>query len=303
MRSPRYTILIANRNSGAVRRLAVSRRALLIGAAILVSLPILAALAFVGLGVARQAEHESLIAENETLQLENESYRAATGELASQISSLQLALSELGQQAELDPATKDALERLPALVKSRAAGGEILVAPVSRRTRPSGSPETTFGSLRALLGSLENSLASVRSTIEHQQALARSTPSMWPIVGYLSSLFGPRRDPFTGGPDFHTGLDISADRGTPVRATADGTVEQAAYYGNYGNSILLRHGFGISTRFGHLSGYAVREGQKVRRGDIIGYVGATGRATSSHLHFEILINDQPINPLRLLTRP
>ena len=303
MRSPRYTILIANRNSGAVRRLAVSRRALLIGTAILVSLPIFAALAFLGLGVAQQAEHESLIVENETLQLENESYRGATRELASQISSLQLALSELGEQAELDPATKEALDRLPAMVKSRAAGGEIPVAPISRPTRQSGTPETTFGRLRDLLGSLESSLASVRSSVEHQQALARSTPSMWPIVGYLSSLFGPRRDPFTGGPDFHTGLDISADRGTPIRATADGTVEQAAYYGNYGNSILLRHGFGISTRFGHLSGYAVREGQKVRRGDIIGYVGATGRATSSHLHFEILINDQPINPLRLLTRP
>ena len=303
MRSPRYTILIANRNSGAVRRLAVSRRVLLIGAGFLVSLPVLAALALVGFGVARQAEHDLLLAENETLQLENESYRAATGELASQISSLQTALSDLGAQAELDPATKNALDRLPPVVKSPAAGGDIRVAPISRPVRTTGSPENTFGSLRALLGSLENSLASVRSSIEHQQALGRSTPSMWPIVGYLSSLFGPRRDPFTGGPDFHSGLDISADRGTPVRATADGTVDQASYYGNYGNSILLRHGFGISTRFGHLSAYAVRVGQKVRRGDVIGYVGATGRATSSHLHYEILINDQPINPLRLLTRP
>jgi murein DD-endopeptidase MepM/ murein hydrolase activator NlpD len=304
MRSPRYTILIANRNSGAVRRLAVSRRALVSCAGILVSLPILAALALVGLGAAQQAEHEALSAANETLELENASYRAATGELASQISSLQLALSELGQQAELDPATRAALERLPAVVKSRSAGGGgMAVVPVSRPARSTGSPESTFGALRDLLGSLENSLATVRSTVEHQQALARSTPSMWPIVGYLSSLFGPRRDPFTGGPDYHAGLDISADRGTPVRATADGTVDQASYYGNYGQSILLRHGFGISTRFGHLSGYAVRVGQKVKRGDIIGYVGATGRATSSHLHYEILINDQPINPLRLLTRP
>jgi murein DD-endopeptidase MepM/ murein hydrolase activator NlpD len=304
MRSPRYTILIANRSSGAVRRLSVSRRALLVGAGCLVSLPVVAGLALVGLGVARQAEHDALVAANETLQLENESYRAATGELASQISSLQTALSDLGEQAELDPMTREALERLPAVVKSRAAGGgESRIAPISRATRSSTSPESTFGSLRALLGSLENSLASVKSTIEHQQALANATPSMWPIVGYLSSLFGPRRDPFTGGPDYHAGLDISADRGTPVRATADGTVDQAGYYGNYGNSILLRHGFGISTRFGHLSAYAVRVGQTVKRGDLIGYVGATGRATSSHLHYEILINDQPINPLRLLTRP
>ena len=95
----------------------------------------------------------------------------------------------------------------------------------------------------------------------------------------------------------------SADRGTPVWATADGTVESAGYNGNYGNSVLVSHGYGISTRFGHLSRYAVSAGQKVRRGQIIGYVGATGRATSSHLHYEILINGQPINPLRLLARP
>ena len=119
----------------------------------------------------------------------------------------------------------------------------------------------------------------------------------------MTSLFGSRKDPFTGQPDYHTGLDISADRGTPVRATADGTVESAGYQGNYGNAIVVAHGFGIGTRFGHLSQFAVRPGQKVKRGEVIGYVGATGRATSPHLHYEILINGQPINPLRILTRP
>ena len=133
-----------------------------------------------------------------------------------------------------------------------------------------------------------------------------SHPYHWPVIGWFTSGYGTRKDPFNGSPDFHAGLDISADRGTPVWATADGTVESAGYNGNYGNSVLVTHGYGISTRFGHLSRYAVSAGQKVRRGQVIGYVGATGRATSSHLHYEILINGQPAASLggegRVVTR-
>jgi murein DD-endopeptidase MepM/ murein hydrolase activator NlpD len=157
--------------------------------------------------------------------------------------------------------------------------------------------------LKGLLGAIESRLASVKTNVESQQALARSTPSIWPLAGWLSSSYGNRRDPFTGGADFHPGLDIAADKGTPVRATADGTVQAAAYNGNYGNAVLVEHGYGISTRFGHLSAFAVRPGQQVRRGDVVGYVGATGRATSPHLHYEILLNGRQINPLRLLAKP
>jgi hypothetical protein len=123
------------------------------------------------------------------------------------------------------------------------------------------TPESTFGILKSLLGTLESGLAGVKSKVENQQALVRATPSLWPIRGgWLTSLFGSRKDPFTGQPDYHTGLDISAERGTPVRATADGTVESAGNQGNYGNAIVIAHGFGIGTRFGHLSQFAVRPG-------------------------------------------
>jgi murein DD-endopeptidase MepM/ murein hydrolase activator NlpD len=116
-------------------------------------------------------------------------------------------------------------------------------------------------------------------------------------------MFGNRKDPFTGGPDFHSGLDISANAGSPIRATADGTIESAGYAGNYGNAVVVNHGFGISTRYGHMSRIAARKGQTVKRGDVIGFVGSTGRATSAHLHYEVLLNGQTINPLRLLARP
>jgi murein DD-endopeptidase MepM/ murein hydrolase activator NlpD len=298
MRSPRYTILIANRRTGAVRRLTVSRRTLALGLTILLGVPSLVALGSRGADV---AEVEALRAMNETLQLENDSYREATGELTTQISALQMALSELSDEAELDAATRRAIEKLPAVVRSRAAGGSPSgAAAPATTTPPAQTPETTFGILRDLLGSLESRLETVRSRIENEQALARATPATWPIIGWLTSGYGSRKDPFTGRPDFHSGLDISANRGTPIKATADGTVEAAAYQGNYGNAVLIDHGFGLSTRYGHMSGFRVRAGQKVKRGEVIGYVGATGRATSSHLHYEILLNGQAINPLRLL---
>jgi murein DD-endopeptidase MepM/ murein hydrolase activator NlpD len=298
MRSPRYTILIANRKTGAVRRLTVSRRIL---ASVVATLTIVPLFLILGTRGASKAELEALKSANENLQIENASYREATGELTDQIASLQTALAQLNEQAELDPATKAAMEKLPAVIRSRAAGGGTDVAVKAAVSHD--APEGTFGILRDLLGTLESGLASVKSRIESQQALARATPSNWPLNGWLTSVFGNRKDPFTGQPDFHTGLDISAGLGTPVKATADGTVESAEFSGNYGKAIIVNHGFGIGTRFGHLSQFAVRPGQKVKRGQTIGYVGATGRATSPHLHYEILLNGQPINPLRYLTKP
>jgi len=297
MRSPRYTILIANRNTGSVRRLTVARRG---------AFGIVAALAFIplliGLGAsnADPVELESLRLANESLRIENDSYRAATGELADQISSLQAALTQLGEEATLDPATRDALQNLPAVIRSRAAGGST---PDPGPVVSSPTPDRTFGVLKGVLGAIENRLAFVRTKVEGEQALARATPTIWPLAGWLSSGFGNRRDPIDGTRDFHPGLDIAANKGTPVRATADGTITSAAYSGNYGNAVLVEHGFGISTRFGHLSQFAVRDGQQVTRGDILGYVGSTGRVTGSHLHYEILLNGRPINPLQMLARP
>ena len=214
-------------------------------------------------------------------------------------------LAQLGEQTELDPATRRAMESLPTLSRSKAAGGSVVTSDVLKATATAKTaPESTFGILSDLLGVLEDRLATVKTKIEGQQALARGTPSIWPLVPrWLTSGFGMRPDPFTGRPDFHSGLDISADHGTPVKATADGKIESAEYSGNYGNAVVITHGFGIATRFGHLSRFAVRPGQHIKRGDVIGFVGSTGRATNTHLHYEILLNGQPINPLRLLARP
>jgi len=303
MRSPRYTILVANRNSGSVRRLTVARLPLVMAGLAVLGVPLLFLLAGIGARQATRLELESLRSTNESLKVENDSYREATGELTVQISSLQAALAQLSEQSQLDATTREAIQKLPALIRSRAMGGGALPTSLAAPKTEASTPQGTFGMLKDVLGVIEGSLASVKTKVDNQNALARATPSIWPIAGWLSSGYGNRADPFTGQPDFHAGLDISADKGTPVRATADGVVELAGYNGNYGNCIMISHGYGIGTRFGHLSGYAVGVGQKVKRGDVIGYVGSTGRATSSHLHYEILLNGSPINPLRLLARP
>jgi murein DD-endopeptidase MepM/ murein hydrolase activator NlpD len=174
-------------------------------------------------------------------------------------------------------------------------------SPLAAVTAPGlNSPEDTFGLLRDLLAGLESRLRLVRSDVDRRNALAAATPSIWPAHGWLSSTMGMRTDPFTGERDYHQGLDIAADRGAPVYATADGTVRQASYQGAYGNLVVIDHGFGLETRYGHLSAFEVKDGDVVKRGDLIGLVGATGRATSPHLHYEVRVNGRVLNPLQML---
>ena len=303
MSARRYTVLIADRSSGVMRQMTVNLRATVLAVAAVMALPVL-----IGLGAkwSSRSEIDQLRSANSSLTIENGSYRAATGELTSQIQSLENVINDLGARATLDPAQARAMAKLPAIVKTRAAGGTNVPessAMTEIATAVLSSPEDTFGVLRDLLQGLESRLRYVRRDVERREALAASTPSIWPAHGWLTGTFGGRSDPFTGEPGYHQGLDISTDRGQPVFATADGAVDAASYTGDYGNLIVLTHGFGLVTRYGHLSGFAVKPGQAVKRGAVIGYVGATGRATGAHLHYEILANGKLINPLQLLTQP
>jgi len=298
--SRRYSVIVADRSTGVVRRFTIALRPALAVVTALAALPVL-----MGLGAkwSVRADIAQLEREKTTLLVENASYREATGQLTAQIASLQMAVENLGERAAVDPAASRAMDRLPAVVKNRAMGGGTPVTALAPMLGTAfGSPDAAFGVLHELLGALHQRLEAMRSGVERREALANATPSIWPVAGWLSSAYGRRRDPFTGGADFHPGLDISADRGTPVHATADGTVQTAGWTGNYGNLLVVDHGFGIQTRYGHLSKFTVREGERVRRGQIIGHVGSTGRSTSPHLHYEILTNGKLTNPLRILAR-
>lgn len=133
-------------------------------------------------------------------------------------------------------------------------------------------------------------------TLKEIKAIQQVTPSMRPLEGgWISSKFGFRQSPFSDKHEFHSGVDIAAHKGTPVMATANGTVTFSGYKGTYGKVVFINHGFGIMTRYGHLSCCHVKEGQKVKRGDVIGEVGSTGRSTGPHLHYEVRLNDIPVN--------
>ena len=129
---------------------------------------------------------------------------------------------------------------------------------------------------------------------------ANSAPSLWPVEGLVTGSFGERIDPFNGEGAFHSGVDIGSSYGAPIVAPADGVVTLTDNLGGYGKTIMISHGNGISTRYGHLSGFAVTAGQRVQRGDVIGYVGESGRSTGPHLHYEVRINDTPVNPYKYL---
>jgi murein DD-endopeptidase MepM/ murein hydrolase activator NlpD len=300
MRARRYTVIVADRSTGLVRRFTLSLRPAIAVCLALASLPIL-----MGLGARWKAQYaiDQLRAANGALEVENSSYRTATGELTAQIQTLEGVVDDLGTRAKLDPQAANAIRKLPAAVRQRAAGGPAPASMLSSMLSSSlTSPEDTFGALRDLLQGLESRLNFMRHDVEQREALASATPSIWPTHGGLTGFFGGRSDPFTGEPEYHQGIDISTEKGQPVFATADGVVEAAAYSGDYGNLVVVRHDFGLATRFGHLSSFAVRPGQQVKRGDIIGYVGSTGRSTGAHLHYEILVNGRLINPLQLLTQ-
>jgi murein DD-endopeptidase MepM/ murein hydrolase activator NlpD len=181
--------------------------------------------------------------------------------------------------------------------------GEVSVAYGLKREPGTSSDAVNAANLRP---SFHESLSqynflqsSTISAIYHEyprQYQIHSRPSLWPVEGRLMSPFGGRTDPFSGEGAIHTGVDLEAPMGTPIRAAGDGIVVHADWESGYGRLIIIDHGNGVQTYYGHLSSYAVVPGQEVRRGDVIARSGASGRATSPHLHYEVRLGGTPVNP-------
>ena len=160
--------------------------------------------------------------------------------------------------------------------------------------------------IQDLRAEAEVRLASVQSLsqrITEERALFRSTPNIWPTNGYLTSHFGPRLSPTHGFEENHKGMDIAGPAGSPVRVTADGVVKLARWAGGYGKVVVVDHGFGYSTRYGHNRQLLVQAGERVRRGQIVALMGETGNATGPHCHYEVWYNGRAVNPGKFLKRP
>ena len=142
----------------------------------------------------------------------------------------------------------------------------------------------------------ERNAYKVERFFDSQRSLLASTPTIWPVRGWITSAFGQRVSPFTGRLQMHEGLDICARPGTPVKATAEGVVIYSGWKSDFGKLVTIDHGYGYRTRYGHLSKIYVKNGERVKRGETVGAVGSTGRSTGPHLHYEVKVRGLPVNP-------
>jgi murein DD-endopeptidase MepM/ murein hydrolase activator NlpD len=217
--------------------------------------------------------------ENEELRRTNAAFEASLGKLQKQISGYEDRTRELA---------------IVAGIESLGDGAEAGVG------GPAPIEEAGIGDLpkmQARAAELAGTLDEVESKLEQRVRWISSTPAIAPVRGIFTSGFGTRSDPLTHGNGNHQGIDIAAAPGQPVRASADGIVMIAGEQGGLGKAVFLAHGYGLTTRYGHMSAINVHPGQRVRRGDIVGRVGSTGRSTGYHLHYEVRIDGEPVNPL------
>jgi murein DD-endopeptidase MepM/ murein hydrolase activator NlpD len=298
----RYSFIVADRSTGVVHRFALSFRPKLV-IALLIALP----LGWAGhaawldgsrfdpaqwLKSPRWTMNDRLRSFNALLQSEIDRYSATAVDLSRRVAALQPVVEALRDQSVVDPGVRQAMARVAEVDRSRRAS--------TLRTVAQSAPTETLNLLHDLLDVLEIELGVTQDHIRLRRNLAAATPLNLPVPGRIMSRFGYRRDPFTDERAFHEGLDISTGYGQPVRATAGGRVVEAGRNGRFGKMIEIDHGFGRRTRYAHLSEFTIRAGEDVERGQVIGYSGTTGRTTGSHLHYEVLVGNRPMNPLRLV---
>jgi murein DD-endopeptidase MepM/ murein hydrolase activator NlpD len=233
-------------------------------------------------------ELRRLRSENVALSTKAQAYEQNAAKLQAKLMTLQNMVMKLGVMAGLEKTLPD-----PAI---GGVGGLTRL----ETTSPAAEAKLSLGAMEKTAEDLTARSSRLEAFYQDQKVVLAATPSIWPVRGYLSSSFGNRVDPFTGQPDFHPGIDIATPFGTKVQAPADGVVISAGVKGSYGNAMILDHGYGVMTRYGHLSGFNVRPGQRVRRGDVIGFVGQTGRATAPHLHYEVWVREQNQNPIQYI---
>lgn len=227
-------------------------------------------------GLTQQAQHFRIEVENQRLRAENESQRHEINELSNRVEAVEDTSRKLAEKSGVVQENTN----LP------GTGGPAM--PLEGDSLPA----------------LEQKMAHLEKDLHAYEAVMRGrgyTPSVWPVLGKLESAFGGRRNPFGGSTyEFHTGQDIDAPWGAPVIAGATGKISFVGWQNGYGQLVVVDHGGGLTTRYGHLSQIAVTQGATVKRGEFLGKVGSTGRSTGPHLHYEVRINDEPVNPLDYL---
>ena len=271
-----YAFIIAHtpRSTARIRRFCVQKKALRL--LVFFAVTLLCGVIYGFYGLTQQAAHLRTEVENQRLRTENERQRQELNALNTRVEAVEDTSRKLAE-------------------KSGVVSEELLVPGTGGPAFPVDA--NSLAALEVKMNQLERNIKAYENVLRERGY----TPSIWPVLGKLESGFGGRRNPFGGSSfEFHSGQDIDAAWGDPVVAGASGKVTFTGWQNGYGQLVVIDHGGGLTTRYGHLSHIEVDAEQTVERGQFIGRVGSTGRSTGPHLHYEIRINDQPVNPLQYL---
>ncbi len=287
--SRRFTLLYIPDSGKKARRILISHR--LLGSVV----------AFVLLAVALMGwlvyDYSSLQLDQQHLSqllVENSDQRQQLRDMQRDLDGLQ---REMVVLAGLDARTRGSLELDAETPVTQPVG---IGGPLEKSPADMSELQKQINDLRLAIDLRRESQEEVRDLLNDKHSLASATPSGWPTKGWVTSYFGMRAAPYTGQRKMHEGMDIAANTGTPVIATADGVVVKSTTEPGFGKVVMIDHGYGYRTIFGHNSKLLVKAGARIERGDRIAEVGNTGRSTGSHLHYEVLLNGVPVDPRKLL---
>ena len=288
-KNTQYNIMVVSDGSADCLQFRVSKRTIVITA--MASLAAIVTLVTMSLinwePPSKKAALEALMKENEALKLANNRYLEATVKMEDKLRLFDEKTVKLAQFVGVEPA---------GLEVDGIGGPDLLDNELSKYLR------YDLGIMEQQTDVLDDRFTSLEEAFANQTELLDATPSILPAHGWISSGYRYRTDPFTKKRTFHAGIDISCPEGTPVYAPANGVVSFRGFRDGFGNMLVLNHGNELKTRYGHLYKFNVSKGQRVKRGDLIAYVGNTGRSTAPHLHFEIHKNEKSINPMKYIIR-
>lgn len=272
-----FTFIVASTATSKIRRIHIPHHWLYVlgGFAVIGFLTVVVGFGWLVKQAVTVSDLSSVRSQNRQLRQENQVLKIHYDDLSQRINTMQDISKELATSAKLPQAQNDPPAR-------SSSGGPEIVNELENNAQ-----------------ALERELRQLKDVYDRNLLHQAGTPNGLPVRGYLTDGFGSRNNPFSGeGSEFHAGQDISVPHGTPVEATANGLVLYAAPRSGYGNVVVIDHGNGVTTRYGHLSSIGVEAGQRIHRGDIIGRSGNTGRSTGPHVHYEVREYDVPVDPLR-----
>ena len=283
MNQPYFIVVLAHSLHGRIRRFHIDQKIIFA----VLGLALLGGFTLFGMASSylrmawKVSQYNQLRAQTEVLKSRYQNLLNETRQTTSQMARLQLLASEVSMAYG---------------IKRNPSGGGARVPQFSEAKLSEKGLAPTYTESLSEYNLLKSANLNVFGSSFSRRFLLNTTPALWPVMGRLLSGYGKRDDPFAGAQIFHTGVDISASQGTPVRVAADGIVVSAEWFGGYGKLIIVDHGHGMRTYYAHLSRMDVLPGQEVRLGQIIAATGATGRVTAPHLHYEVRIGGNAVNP-------